>query len=122
MNDLAKLPEVRVPCDLVNTVDTILKVAKDDPNRPQFKNRQALVEYAVNRFLEKHSATPLTLQVPNGIKQFYMEHEKWLQVNDSVDNFDQWLGLAIRLHTEAILDFLYKHDEQKELLSKYGLE
>jgi hypothetical protein len=117
-----KIPEVRVPSDLVNTVDTILKVAKDDPNLPQFKNRQAWVEYAVNRFLEKHSATPLSLEVPNGVIRFYREHEKWLQVNDSVDNFQEWLGLAIRSYTEATLDFLYKHDQQEELLNKYGLE
>jgi hypothetical protein len=106
----------------MNAVDTFVKLAKDDPGVPQFKNREALVEYAVNRFLEKHSVTPLSLEVPNGVIRFYKEHEKWLQVNDAVDNFDEWLGRAIESYTEATLDFLYKHDQQEELLNKYGLE
>ena len=117
-----KIPEVSIPSNLMDTVDTFLRVAKSDPNLPQSKTREILLEHALNRFLAKHSATSLSLQVPNGIIQFYKQHEKWIRVNDAVENFDEWLGLAIRSYVEATLDFLYKQDEREELLSEYGFK
>ena len=113
--------EVLLPSDLMNLVGDFLEEARHDPTLPQFKDRDALIDYAIPRFIEKHSATPLTLRVPNGIKRFYLEHERWLQVNDGVGNFNEWLSLAIRSYAVASIDALYKHEEKQELLSEYGI-
>jgi hypothetical protein len=76
----------------------------------------------VKRFLERHSTTPLSLEVHNGVLRFYKEHEKWLQVNDGVDNFQEWLCRAIQSYTEASIDALYNHDDKQKIVSEYGLE
>lgn len=117
-----KIPEVWVPSDLMATVDEFLHLAKHDSTLPQFKDRQALLEFALDRYLTKHATTPVTLQIPNGIIRFFKEHEKWLRINDAIDSLPEWLSLAIKQNVEATIDSLYKYEETEQLLVEYGFK
>ena len=117
-----KIPEVWVPSDLMATVDGFLHLAKYDSTLPQFKNRQALLEFALDRYLTKHATTLVTLQIPNGIIRFFKEHEKWLRINDAIDNLPEWLSLALKQNAEATIDSLYTHEEKEQLLIEYGFK